>query len=96
MYSVPGACVMMRNVLGSLESVLNRYLYRIIYLAAALAAAYYCTMIPLSHQAFRHSEASIRSSLMEQRWGLRSFLVLLNTLSHSVDIVGIERVSKNI
>jgi hypothetical protein len=53
---------------------------------------------PLLHNAsivpprLKHSEASIRSSLMQQRWGLRSFLVLLKTLSHSADIVGTERV----
>src|SRR5277367_2261599 len=44
-------------------------------------------MIPESHYAFKHSEASIRSSLMEYRWGLTSFLVLLKTRSHSVNIV---------
>jgi hypothetical protein len=40
-----------------------------------------------SHYAFKHSEAPIRSSLMEYRWGLTGFLVLLKTRSHSVDIV---------
>src|ERR1700722_8317331 len=44
-------------------------------------------MIPESHYAFKHSEASIRSPLMEYPWGLTSFLVLPKTRSHSVNIV---------
>jgi hypothetical protein len=65
-------------------------------LTGLAGAAAYCTIIPQSHQAFRHSDASIRSSLMRQRSELSSFLLLLKTLSHSVDIAGIDRVSKAI
>jgi hypothetical protein len=61
-----------------------------------LAAAAYCTIIPQSHRAFGHSDASIRSSLMRQRRGLSSFFLLLKTLLHLVDIASIDRVSKAI
>jgi hypothetical protein len=56
----------------------------------------YCVIIPQSHHAFRHSVASMMSVSRRLRIGLMSFLVLLNTLSHSVDMTGIKRVSKAI
>jgi hypothetical protein len=43
---------------------------------------------------FRHSVASIMSSFRRLRIGVMSFLVLLDTFSHSVDIAGIERASQ--
>ena len=64
----------MRNVLGAPEMCVKGYQTRKKALIAALAATYYCTMILQSHRDFKHSEASIRSSLMHQRWGLRGFL----------------------
>jgi hypothetical protein len=56
----------------------------------------YWSIILLSHHAFKHSVASIMFAFRKLRIGVRSFLVLLNTLSHSMDIVGIKRVSKAI
>jgi hypothetical protein len=56
----------------------------------------YWPIIPLSHHAFKHSVTSTMFVFRRLRIGVRSFLVLLNTLSHSMDIVSIKRVSKAI
>jgi hypothetical protein len=50
----------------------------------------------MSHHAFKHSVASIISSFNWLRAGVMSFFALLNTRLHSVDIAGIESVSKAI
>jgi hypothetical protein len=47
-----------------------------------------CEIIPQSPNAFRHSTASIMSLFQKLRIEVTSFLVLLNTLSHSVDVCG--------
>jgi hypothetical protein len=56
----------------------------------------YRLIISLSHHAFKHSVILIMFAFRRLRIGVRSFLVLLNTLSYSVDIVSIKRVSKAI
>src|SRR5947209_961900 len=56
---------------------------------------HYWLIISQSHQAFRHSVASTISPFRQLRVVVRSFFALLKTLSHSVDIVGIVRVSKS-
>jgi hypothetical protein len=84
----------MQNVSRVLECMLEGCQTRMKNPIVALVPGWFCTLILESHYAFEHSEASIRSSLMEHWWGLTSFLALLKTLSHSADIAGIERVSK--
>ena len=49
---------------------------------------------PWSHQAFRHSLASIVASLRVLYSGVMSFWALLKVRSHSVAIAGIDRVLK--
>src|SRR5277367_3425278 len=46
------------------------------------------------HHAFKHSQASIMSSISRFLSGVRSFFVLLNTRSHLVDIAGQDKVSR--
>jgi hypothetical protein len=49
---------------------------------------------PLSHQAFKHSKALIRSSPRAFRSGAISLFALLNALSHSHEVAGQARVLK--
>ena len=46
------------------------------------------------HHAFKHSQASIMSSIGQFLSVVRSFFMLLNTPSHSVDIAGQDKVSR--
>jgi hypothetical protein len=90
------------RALGSSESMKQVY-YRYLdclnrkLLAVDLAGALpHCCMISSSHQAFKHSVASMMSSCRLFRAGVRSFFALKKTRSHSTDIAGIERVSSAI
>jgi hypothetical protein len=61
-------------------------------LAAALVPSH--SSIPLSHHAFKHSQASMISSPNRVRAGVIIFFALLNTHSHSADIAGIASLSR--